>query len=56
VKILNFGQAGLDRLKWAIDNAQALNADIICGPIHSPFAFSADNHQPKTKENEVQKC
>ncbi|MEH6747503.1 MAG: sugar phosphate isomerase/epimerase family protein [Maribacter arcticus] len=41
-------QAGLDRLKWAIDNAQALNADIICGPIHSPFAFFS--RQPPTQD------
>lgn len=39
-------QAGLDRLKWAIDNAQALTADIICGPLHSPFAFFS--RQPPT--------
>ena len=32
-------QAGLDRLKWAIDMAQAANADVICGPIHSAFAY-----------------
>ena len=32
-------QAGLDRLKWAIDNAEALGADNICGPIHSSFAY-----------------
>lgn len=32
-------QAGLDRLKWAIDNAQALEADVMTGPIHSAFAY-----------------
>ncbi len=32
-------QAGLDRLKWAIDMAQAANANVICGPIHSAFAY-----------------
>lgn len=32
-------QAGLDRIKWAIDNAQALGADVICGPFHSAFAY-----------------
>lgn len=31
--------AGLDRLKWAIDMAQAANANVICGPIHSAFAY-----------------
>ena len=32
-------QAGLDRLKWTIDMAQALGAELICGPIHSAFAY-----------------
>ena len=32
-------QAGLDRLKWAIDRAQAAKAEVICGPIHSAFAY-----------------
>ncbi|MGK2864685.1 MAG: sugar phosphate isomerase/epimerase family protein [Chitinophagaceae bacterium] len=41
-------QAGLDRLKWAIDNAQVLKADIICGPLHSPFAFFS--RQPPTQD------
>ncbi len=41
-------QTGLDRLKWAIDNAQALNAETICGPIHSPFAFFS--RQPPTQD------
>ncbi|WP_299549522.1 sugar phosphate isomerase/epimerase family protein [Seonamhaeicola sp.] len=31
-------QKGLDRLKWAIDRAYALNAEVLCGPIHSAFA------------------
>ncbi|WP_339838062.1 sugar phosphate isomerase/epimerase family protein [uncultured Maribacter sp.] len=44
----NIRQVGLDRLKWAIDNAQALKADIICGPIHSPFAFFS--RQPPTQD------
>ncbi len=41
-------QAGLDRLKWAIDNAQALGADNICGPIHSSFAYFT--RQPPTQD------
>lgn len=41
-------QAGLDRLKWAIDNAQALGAENICGPIHSSFAYFT--RQPPTQE------
>ena len=31
-------QAGLNRLKWAIDMANAANAELICGPFHSAFA------------------
>jgi len=41
-------RAGLDRLKWAIDNAQALKADNICGPIHSSFAYFT--RQPPTQD------
>ncbi len=36
-------EAGLDRLKWAMDMAQALGADVICGPIHSAFAYFTGN-------------
>jgi len=32
-------QAGADRLRWAIDMAHAAGAEIICGPIHSAFAY-----------------
>lgn len=31
--------AGLERLKWAIDMAHAANAEVICGPFHSAFAY-----------------
>ncbi|WP_276390037.1 sugar phosphate isomerase/epimerase family protein [Eudoraea chungangensis] len=41
-------QNGLDRLKWAIDNAEALGAENICGPIHSSFAFFS--RQPPTAD------
>lgn len=34
-----FRAAGLDRLKWSIDVAEAANAEIICGPFHSTFAY-----------------
>ncbi len=44
----NIRQAGLDRLKWAIDNAEALGADNICGPIHSSFAYFT--RQPPTQD------
>ena len=30
-------QAALDRLRWAIDNAHAVGADVLCGPLHSAF-------------------
>lgn len=40
--------AGLDRLKWAIDMGAALNAEVICGPFHSSFAHFT--RQPPTKE------
>lgn len=33
---------GLDRIKWAIDRASDLNAELICGPFHSAFATFAD--------------
>ena len=32
-------EVGFERLKWAIDMGQAANASIICGPIHSAFAY-----------------
>ncbi|WP_425237659.1 sugar phosphate isomerase/epimerase family protein [Ulvibacterium sp.] len=41
-------QAGLDRLKWAIDNGEALKSDTICGPLHSSFAHFT--RQPPTLE------
>ena len=41
-------QAGLDRIKWAVDMAQALGAEIICGPIHSAFAYFT--YTPPTEE------
>ena len=35
-------QKGLDRIKWAIDRADDMNAGLICGPMHSAFATFAD--------------
>jgi D-psicose/D-tagatose/L-ribulose 3-epimerase len=35
-------QKALDRIKWAIDRAKDLNAELICGPMHSAFATFAD--------------
>lgn len=41
-------EAGLERLKWVIDMAQALGADVIGGPIHSAFAYFSN--QPPTND------
>lgn len=30
-------RAAVDRLRWAIDCAHALGADVLCGPLHSAF-------------------
>lgn len=43
-----FREAGFDRLKWAIDMAQASNVEILCGPYHSTFAYFT--RQPPTAE------
>ncbi len=42
-------QKGLDRLKWAIDRAHALKADVLCGPIHSAFAHF-EGRPPEVEE------
>ena len=44
----NIRKAGLARLKWAIDVAQAAGANVICGPIHS--AFSSFSRMPPTSD------
>ncbi len=41
-------EAGLERLKWAIDVGAAVNAEVICGPFHSSFAYFT--RQPPTQE------
>jgi D-psicose/D-tagatose/L-ribulose 3-epimerase len=36
-------QAGLDRIKWAIDMLRVCGGEVLCGPFHSPLAvFSGD--------------
>ncbi|SMO48908.1 sugar phosphate isomerase/epimerase family protein [Fodinibius sediminis] len=35
-------QKGLDRIKWAIDRADDMNAGALCGPFHSAFATFHD--------------
>lgn len=45
----NIRAAGLEKLKWSIDVAQAANVEVICGPFHSSFAYFT--RQPPT-ENE----
>lgn len=37
-------QKGLDRIKWVIDRAQAMNATVLCGPFHS--AHSVFSRKP----------
>ncbi|MDN5199952.1 sugar phosphate isomerase/epimerase family protein [Fulvivirgaceae bacterium BMA10] len=43
-----FREAGLDKLKWSIDMGAALNAEVICGPFHSSFAYFT--RQPPTRD------
>ncbi len=43
--------AGVDRLKWTIDQAAAMGAELICGPIHSAFAYFT-NQQPTEDEKQ----
>jgi len=40
--------AGLDKLKWSIDVANAANVEVICGPFHSSFAHFT--RQPPTQQ------
>jgi len=42
-------EKALDRLKWAIDRADDMNAKIICGPFHSAFA-TFENKAPDDQE------
>lgn len=41
-------QAGLDRIKWALDMTATLGGEILCGPYHS--ALGAFSGQPPTDE------
>ncbi|HET8735580.1 MAG TPA: sugar phosphate isomerase/epimerase family protein, partial [Pricia sp.] len=43
-----FRAAGLDKLKWSIDVAEAANVEVICGPFHSTFAYFS--RQPPTQD------
>lgn len=45
---LKIRMAGLDKLKWSIDMGAAVNAEVICGPFHSSFAYFT--RQPPTLE------
>ncbi|WP_162052974.1 sugar phosphate isomerase/epimerase family protein [Pontibacter pamirensis] len=40
---------GLDRIKWAIDRAHAMQAKVVCGPFHSAHAVFA-HHAPQDQE------
>ena len=42
---------GLDRMKWTIDRCNDLNAEILCGPLHSAFGTFAQ-HAPEEREYE----
>jgi len=44
----SFRAAGLAKLKWSIDVAQAANVEVVCGPFHSSFAYFT--RQPPTIE------
>lgn len=41
-------EAGLEQLKWVIDMGADLNAEVLCGPIHSSFAYFT--RQPPTSD------
>jgi len=43
--------AGLEKLKWSIDMGAALNAEVICGPFHSSFAYFT-RQPPKEEERQ----
>lgn len=43
-----FRAAGLDKLKWSIDVAEAASVEVICGPFHSTFAYFT--RQPPTQD------
>src|SRR5262245_35081070 len=40
-------QAGLDRIRWALDMTAALGGDVLCGPYHSPLGVFSG--QPPTE-------
>ncbi len=41
-------EAGLERLKWAIDMCEAAGIEVLCGPYHSAFAYFT--RQPPTED------
>lgn len=41
-------QAGLEHIKWAVDMAETLGSNVVCGPIHSAFAHFT--RQPPTAD------
>lgn len=43
-------QKGLDRLKQAVDCAEAIGSKVICGPFHSAFATFTDRRPPTDDE------
>ena len=49
-------KAGLDHIKWAIDMAAALDADVITGPFHSAFAYFTGVPPTQDEKNGALKC
>jgi len=48
-------QAGLDRIKWAIEMSGVLGADVMAGPYHSPLAvFSGQGPTAEEKKRAVE--
>lgn len=45
-------QKGLDRIKWAVDRADDMNAGVVCGPFHSAFA---DFHDKSPDQDEYKR-
>jgi D-psicose/D-tagatose/L-ribulose 3-epimerase len=44
-------QAGLNRIKWAIDMTAAMGGDLLCGPYHSPLAVFSGSGPTADEKN-----
>jgi len=48
-------QKGIDAMKWRMDMAKLLNAEVLCGPYHSAFAhFSGEPPTEEEKDRSVE--